>query len=167
MELALPLDSFVNSDIALSAQFASSPITLDDTLALLRLLNSIMEATQTEIADRLGHELEILPVVSVSNGSIRLRIDAKPSQWSVTVRTTAREVFLAVALFLNPGSVADAPEPTPPPLSESCQETIRTAYEQAQESWQYFGKGFTATFEASCGSTTVRTKIEVPPATRR
>lgn len=167
MELATPLDAFVKSDIAFSARFDSTQITLGDVMALVRFLTVVMEAAQSEIAERTGQEFEILPVVTITQGSINVRIDIKPSQWTVNIRTTAREVFLAIALLLNPSSVIKPPDPPPPPVSSQCEETIRSEYRQTVEAWQYFGKGFAAEFEASCGPTKIRSKIDVPPKARR
>ena len=82
MQTALPLSAFVKSDIALSVRFDSSEITLDDLQAVLQLLGAVADAAQSEISDSHG-EFVLLPVVTVSGGSFRIRIDFKASRWTV------------------------------------------------------------------------------------
>ncbi len=141
METALPLNAFVKSDIAFSARFDSPQITLDDALALIQFLKSVMDAAQSEISSRIGQEFEILPVVTVSSGSVEIRVDVKPNTWSFSVRASAREVFLSIGLLLNPGSVVSPPAQPPPPLSAPCEELI----------------------EVSCGGTKVRSSVKSSP----
>ena len=167
METALPLNAFVKSDIAFTASFDSSEITLDDAIALVGFLKGVMEGAQFEIAERTGLEFEILPVVSVSQGSIKFRVDVRPSHWTITVRTTAREVFLAIALLLDPNSVVTPPQPPPQPVSSQCEEMVRAKYDETLRAWEFFGKGFKGEFEMSCGNTTIKSTVNVPQSRPR
>lgn len=63
MKTVIPLNEFVDSDIALTASFDSNEITLDDVLALVDLSKGIIEAAQYEIARRTDLKLMWLCVV--------------------------------------------------------------------------------------------------------
>jgi len=167
MEMALPLDAFVTSDIAVRVHFDSAEITFDDTAALVQLLKAIIDAAQFEIATQTGVDFEILPVVSVARGSIDIRVDVRPSHWTLTVKAKAREVVLAIALLLGPNPTVAPPQPLPPPVSAPCEDMIRTATEEAFRTWQYYGKGFKASFEISCGDTTIKSSVDVPSSRSR
>jgi hypothetical protein len=161
METATALDQFVKSNVSLFALFKSETITLDDTDAFVRLLKVLVGEAQAEIQEQLGQNFELLPVVSVSPGSIALEIEIKVS--SLTLKTTFRDVFFAIALILNPSAAVDN---IPPQLTRTCERNIETALQEAQKTWQYFGKGFTAEFDASCGDEKIHSTITVPSVSK-
>jgi hypothetical protein len=170
METAMPIDDFVTSDISFSARFDSRPITLDDAAALLQLLKAILDAAQAEIHARLGEDIEILPVVRISRGSVDVHIEVKKGgDWSLHISGKVREIFLAIGLLIQgaTGGSTAIPSlnvPPPPPLSATCEETITREVQSAHDVWKYRGKDFTASIEVSCGNTTVKSEMKSPPS---
>ena len=164
MQTALPLNMFVTSDVTFCASFESDQITLDDAETFVRLLKALIAGAQTEIQARIGQSFEILPIVTVSSGCIKIRIEVKPSSWKLEIRATVREVFLAIALAMDPTATGGEVPSPPPKISSTCEEAIHMAHQEAQESWRYFGKGFEAKYEATCGQTKIHSAIKVLPS---
>jgi hypothetical protein len=71
------VDEFVATDIHLRASFAATPLTVDDAAALFQLLKAFIESVQREVTEQTGHEVYLLPVLSVRGGSIEAEIKVK------------------------------------------------------------------------------------------
>jgi hypothetical protein len=163
------IDEYVATDIQLRATFSSDPITLDDAAALFQLLQTLMESVQREMTQQTGEEVYLLPVVTVSGGSIEAKIEIKMGPATVELKGKLREIFLGAMFALNPGNwgLAVTPQPpTPPPVVQCHDDIVQAAY-QAEEIWRRTGKGYRAEFHATCGGTTIISKIDVPPGSKR
>lgn len=175
MQTLPSVDEFVATDIQLRARFASTALTVDDAAALFQLLKAFIESVQREVTEQTGHEVYLLPVLSVRGGSIeveiKLKVDSESAELpkSVGLKAKLRAIFLGAFLALAPGESAvtmTLPQP-PPPVSEKCQDDIRAAADHFLQTAQYLGRGFTAKFEGKCGDATISTQIEVPATSKK
>jgi hypothetical protein len=170
METMVRVGEFVSTDLELRAKFSSDPVTLEDGLALLQLLQALVEALQQEVKRQLGDAVTLLPVLSVRSGSIEVKIEMKIDPESKGFKAKVKNIFLAVLLaFGMSGETAVVGPPVNVPAvvaSIDCVHQIDEAAGKAIESWKYFGKGFKGQFEGKCGDTTIKTTIEVPSKTK-
>jgi hypothetical protein len=167
------MDDFVATDIQVRARFDSTPVTLEDAVTLFGLLKAVIEAVELEITDQTGEEVQILPVLSVRGGSIEgeIKIKVNSESNSAELKSKLRAIVLGAFMALTPGEsavMATAPDPATavsqpaPALSAQCQVDIAAAAAHAEDTWKYFGRGFSAEFYATSGGTTIKSRIEVP-----
>jgi hypothetical protein len=166
METMVRVSEYVSTDLELRAKFSSDPITLEDGVALLRLLQALIEALQQETKRQLGTAVTLLPVLSVRTGSIELKIEVKIDPDSEGLKAKLKKVFLGVLLTFGMGGdtvIVGQPVDVPAALaSVQCVQQLHESVRETTEVWKHFGKGFKGEFEGKCGDTTIRTTIEVP-----
>jgi len=166
METMVRVREYVGTDLELRAKFSSDPVTLEDGIALLQLLQALMEALQQEAKRQLGQEVELLPVLSVRAGSIEVKIEVKIDSESKGLKSKLKKIFLGVLLAfgMHGDTVVVGPQPNVPAVIASidCVHQIDAAAGKAIDSWKYFGRGFKGQFEGKCGDTVIKTTIEVP-----
>lgn len=163
METALPLTSYLPTDIKMRARFASRLITLDDAYAFLGLLKEVISSVAAEVEAETGQEVLVLPTVKITHGSFEIEIDIKGPNWSVKLKANMRAAFLAAVLALSPTGAGPATET----LSDSCRATIEATTQRTMETWEYHGKGYTAEFEVTCGPAHVKSTLHSPPNLKR
>ena len=98
-----------------------------------------------------------------------MKIDVKIDSASPGLKSKLRAIFLSVLLSLGIGqNVVSKPENSgqAQPVSVNC-DHVTDAANHALQTWEYYGKGFKATFESKCGDTTIKTTLDVPPNPRR
>jgi hypothetical protein len=163
------IEEYVATGIQLRARFSSELITLEDAAAFFQLLQTLMDSVQSELTRQAGEEMYLLPVVTVSGGSIEAKIELKIGPATVELKGKLREIFLGAMLALNPGNwgLAVTPQPPTPPPVVQCADDIVQAAHQAEQVWMRTGKGYRAEFQGSCGGTTIISRIDVPSNSKK
>ena len=160
------LEEYVLTDVALGIRFDSRVILLDDLAALVTLSRDLLNALEAEVAVVTGQEIEFLPEVTVSKGSIKLDLKLKCSSWNLDLRLRVHEVILATVLYAMPVGAGEAPRLAEHQPSDQCVEMVGTALQNASQSWAYFGKGFESEIEVACGTAKAKYRIHNPPRGR-
>lgn len=163
MQIALPLDAFVTTDMSLVVRFNSPLIVLDDLAALVSFTQEVLSAVEHEIALQINEQIEFLPEVAIAAGSIVLKLKLKGSKWSADLQVKVAEIFMATVLVAFPTAAGQPPKPSAAQPSEQCVAMVSSAVEKANETWRYFGKGFESELEVSCGPAKVTYKVKNPP----
>lgn len=167
MRTTLPLDAFVSTDVVFTAKMQiRGATTLDDLHAFTTLLQVVIAEVQTEIQQKLGKSVEIMPLVDVSRGSIVITLNIKVGPMSVELEVPLNEAFIAAVLALSPNAVSKNVPLPPPTLSAPCIAAIESAHRDAVTAWTYFGRGVDATYQAKCGEMEIRSNIKVAPTKR-
>jgi hypothetical protein len=162
-QTALPLDEFVATDVSLHVRFDSSLIVLDDLDALVAFTKDLLAAIQDEVLSLTGEDVEFLPEVALTTGSLVIKLKLKASQWSADLQLKVSEVFLGAVLVAFPSAAGQPPKPVAVQPSDQCIAMVSAAVEKANKTWQHFGKGFESGLDVSCGSAKATYTVKNPP----